>query len=263
MERLFVFIIRNDIWILILSALALFWYTSQFIRAQRGLRSAVFGLERERGLQRRSSALFFMGLFAAIIGVVIFVNRQIAPTIPAELLKPPTPTPDFRRTPLSPPTPLGSRLATREIITPDLAPTVTLIGSTGGEESDAAETPGFAEATATPYVPPTPFVGCNVDLNLSEPRDGAAVGSTITFAGTADTENFGAYILETNGPQTSGQWASLLGREVDQPVREGFLGSANLSMWASGPYLIRLTALDSAGNITGTCVIQVTLSGNS
>ena len=69
-------------------------------------------------------------------------------------------------------------------------------------------------------------------------------------------------MLETNGPQTNGAWASLLGRQVDTPVVEGFLGEASLAAWQPGPYLIRLTAVDSAGNITGACVIQVTLTGS-
>ena len=50
---------------------------------------------------------------------------------------------------------------------------------------------------------------------------------------------------------------------VNQPVREGFLGTANLSLWDPGPYLIRLTTIDIGDNITGQCVIQVTLSANS
>lgn len=263
MERVFVFLIRNDIWIYIVCGLGLFWYTSEFIRAQRSLRSAVFGLERERGQQKRNTALFFMGFFTTVIAAVLFVNQQIAPNLPVELLKPPTPTPNARSTPLSRPTTLGTPATSRPVVTPDLAPTVTLQGQQvpgGAIEGEILDLP---TATATPYVPPTPFVDCTVDLNISEPRNGAAVNGDISFFGTADTENFGAYILETNGPQTNGQWASLLGREVNTPVREGFLGNVNLSMWGSGPYLIRLTVLDFENNITGQCAIQVTLSGSS
>lgn len=260
MERVFVFLIRNDIWIYIVCGLGLFWYTSDFLRAQRSLRSAVFGLELERGRQKRNTALFFMGFFATIIAAVLFVNQQIAPNLPQDLLKPPTPTPDARSTPLSAPTPLGTPATVRPIVTPDLAPTVTLQGQ---QVPGAEAVPDLATATATPYVPPTPFVDCTTDLNIGEPRNGAAVSGAISFFGTADTPNFGAYVLETNGPQTNGQWASLLGREIDTPVREGFLGNVNLSMWGAGPYLIRLTVLDIENNITGQCVIQVTLSGSS
>jgi len=259
MERVFVFLIRNDIWIYIISALGLFWYTSDYIRAQRSLRSAVFGLERERGRQKRNTALFFMAFFAGVIATVFFVNQQIAPNLPQELLKPPTPTPNPLNTPLSRPSPVGTPPTARPIVTPNLAPTVTLQGE-GDFDPGPAELPTL---TPTIYVPPTPFVACTTDLNISEPRDGAGVRGNISFYGTADTENFNAYILETNGPQTNGQWASLLGREISTPVREGFLGNVNLSMWTSGPYLVRLTTLDIEDNITGQCVIQITLSGDS
>ncbi len=264
MERVFVFLIRNDIWIYIISGLGLFWYTSEFIRAQRSLRSAVFGLERERGTQKRNNALIFMGIFSGIIAVVFLVNQQVAPNLPQELLKPPTPTPDARSTPLTRPTALGGTpVEARPVITPDLAPTVTLQGQPGAGGEAENTLPEQATLTPTPYVPPTPFIACTADLNISEPRNGAAVSGDISFFGTADTENFGAYIMETNGPQTNGQWASLLGREIDQAVSEGFLGNVNLSMWESGPYLVRLTTLDIENNITGQCVIQVTLSGSS
>jgi hypothetical protein len=262
MERVFVFLIRNDTWIYILSALGLFWYFSQFIRAQRGLRSAVFGLERERGQQKRNSGLLFSAVFAVILSSVLLVNRLIAPTLPPELLKPPTPTPDALRTPLAPPTPLGTPQNERPVVTPDLAPTVTLPGQPALGDAEAEGVIEEPAVTPTVYVPPTPFVGCTADLNISDPRDGAGVSGEIIFFGTADTPNFGSYILETNGPETNGQWASLLGRAINQPVRESQLGTTNLSLWGPGPYLVRLTALDNAENITGECVIQVTLTGN-
>ena len=103
MDSVYVFLIRNDVWIYILSTLGFFWYAVEFIRATRGLRSAVFGLERERGTQTRNNALLFMSLFATVIAVVFFVNRQIAPTLAPELLRPPTPTPNPLSTPLSRP----------------------------------------------------------------------------------------------------------------------------------------------------------------
>jgi len=211
----------------------------------------------------RNNALFFITLFTAIIAVVYFVNARIAPTLPPELLKPPTPTPNIFSTPLSSPTPLRTRSAEREVVTPALAPTVTLAGPNANTIEDPLSEEASPTATATLFVPPTPFVGCTADLNISEPRNGAAFTGEVSFSGTADTENFQYYILETNGPQTNGQWASLLGRQVDQPVQEGFLGNSNLASWLPGPYLIRLTAIDIGENITGQCVIQVTLTDNS
>lgn len=260
MERIAVFLIRNDVWIYIISALGLFWYVTDLWRANRLSGQAVYSLERERATRMRNNALIGATLFTGVIAVVLFVNLRIAPTIPAELLKPPTPTPNIFSTPLSSPPPRATAV-NQIFVTPNLAPTVTLVGEAGAAvdpEDEILQTP-----TATPFVPPTPFVDCTADLNISEPRDGAAVTGALSFFGTADTENFGYYLLETNGPQTNGEWASLLGRSIDQPTREGFLGNSNLTMWQPGPYLIRLTAVDISENITGQCVIQVTLVDSS
>jgi len=264
MDGIYLFLIRNDVWIYILSALGLFWYATELWRANRSLQRAVFGLERERGTRMRNNALFFIAVFSAIILIVFFVNSRIAPTLPQELLKPPTPTPNIFSTPLSSPTPLGTRSAGRVVVTPSFAATVTLVGPGGAiEEEQQGVEEAAPTATATLFVPPTPFVDCTVDLNVSEPRNGGAISGDVSFFGTADTENFQYYVLETNGPQTNGQWASLLGRQVNQPVSDGFLGNSNLAMWQPGPYLIRLTTIDIGENITGQCVIQVTLTGNS
>jgi hypothetical protein len=259
MNQFYVFILRNDVWIYIVSALGLFWYFTQLIRAQRQLRVAVFNLERETNTQARNTALFFIMLLAGIIAGVYYVNDQIAPTLPPTLMRDPTPTPNIFRTPLASPTPLLTRQPTP---TPPLVPTITLASNPGepalNPDNEAApeET---STAVGTPLPPPTPSVGCTIQLNITEPRNGSVVAGTIMFNGTADFENFSYYILEANGPQTSGQWASLLGRNIDQTVQEGFLGSVNLSQWASGPYLIRLSAADQEENIIAQCVIQVTL----
>ncbi len=260
MNQFYVFILRNDVWIYIVSALGLFWYVSEFIRAQRLLRVAIFNLERETNTQRRNTALVVILILSGIIGGVYYVNDQVAPTLPPTLLRPATPTPDIFRTPLASPTPLLTRQPTP---TPPLVPTITLASNPGepAPNPDAEEPALEEEATAvgTPTPPPTPSIGCNIQLNITDPRNGAVVSGTIMFNGTADFEDFGYYTLEANGPQTGGQWASLLGRNIDQRVVDGFLGSVNLSQWETGPYLIRLSAADQAQNTIAQCVIQVTL----
>lgn len=260
MEPIYVFFIRNDVWIYILSGMGLFWFGSELIRAQRGLRHAVFGLERERGQRLRNSSLAFVLFFALTASLVFYVNNRIAPNLPAELLMPPTPTPDIFRTPLSSPTPLeGMGPTAVPSPTSPPVPTITLANPAGfaqpPEEGDQEPPTAVPTAGATA----TPFVDCTTDLNFSEPRNGAVVNGAITFTGTANTPDFGLYRLEANGPQTGGLWASLLGREIDQPVQNGFLGSVNLADWQPGPYLIRLTAVTTGGGDTGYCVIQITL----
>ena len=268
MNTLYVFLIRNDVWIYIVCAFGLVWYVNQLLQARGILRRAMFGLEREQGRAIRNSALVFILVFSAVISAVYYVNAQIAPDLPAEILKPPTATPDIFMTRLSSPTPLGTPGAPLATATLPFVPTVTLPGQNNSIiiEQDINGTLVITtrepEATSVPVIttPATPTIACTPQLNISEPRDGSVVSGLITFSGTADTENFQFYRLEANGPETNGQWSSLLGRTVDQTVNESVLGQANLQNWSSGPYLVRLTAVDSNNNESDICVIQVTLN---
>lgn len=261
MDRLYLFFIRNDVWIYIVSGFGLVWYLIEFIRAQRVLRRAMFNIERETATRTRNNALSFVLFFAAVIGLVFYVNARVAPTLPEELLAPPTPTPNVFSTPLAPPTPLGSSQETAvDAGNPALAPTVTLPPELGGAPAPEAEiietTP---EAVDTPEALPTAFTGCLDQLKISEPLEGSVVFSQAVFRGTADTGESHLYIIELNGPQTAGDWAPLTVSPVAQPVIEGDLGTADLSQWADGPYLVRLRATDRLGSEIGQCVSQFTL----
>ncbi len=262
MEPIYVFLILNDVWIYILSTLGLFWFINEYFQSRRILRQAMFGLERETGTRIRNNALIFIITFSSIIGIVYYVNSQVRPTLSETLFKPPTPTPDIFSTPLSSPTPLGTAEIIRPSPTPPLVPTITLASPPDAAPPVAEDTTPAAESATQPPPGPTitPFIGCTVDLNISEPRNGAFVTGAINFTGTADTDDFLYYRLEANGPETNGGWASLLGRTIDQPVRDNFLGNVNLSQWANGPYLIRLTAVNATQSEIGQCVIQVTLN---
>ena len=268
MDALYVFLIRNDVWIYIVCTFGLIWYVNQLFQARGILRRAMFGLEKEQGRAIRNSALVFILVFSAVISAVYYVNAQIAPDLPANILKPPTSTPDIFITRLSSPTPLGTPGAPLATATLPFVPTVTLPGQNNSIviEQDINGTLVITtrepDATSVPVIttPATPFVACTPQLNISEPKDGAVVSGLITFNGTVNTENFQSYRLEANGPETNGQWSSLLGRTVNEPVSEGLLGQANLQNWSAGPYLVRLTAVDGNDNETGICVIQVTLN---
>ena len=121
--------IRDSVWIYILSAFGLVWYIGELIRAQRALGRAMFNLERETATRLRNHALSFVLFFVAIVGIVYYVNRFVAPDLPEEVLSPMTPTPDIFATPLSSPTPLVTPLVEGDIsIAPVLAPTATLPG---------------------------------------------------------------------------------------------------------------------------------------
>ena len=108
MNDIYLFFIRNDIWIYIVCAFGLFWYLTQFFQARGMLQRAMFNLEKEQGRAIRNTATISILAFTAVIALVYYINTQIAPTLPADLLKPPTPTPNIFATRLSSPTPLGT-----------------------------------------------------------------------------------------------------------------------------------------------------------
>ena len=94
MDRIYLFLIHNRVWIYILSAFGLVWYIGELIRAQRALGRAMFNLERETATRLRNHALSFVLFFVTVVGVVYYVNRFVAPDLPEEVLSPLTPTPD-------------------------------------------------------------------------------------------------------------------------------------------------------------------------
>jgi hypothetical protein len=268
MDAVYVFIIRNDVWIYILCAFGIFWYTSELIRAQSMLRRAMFNLERETGQRIRNNALFFMALLLSVVGGVYYINHYVAPTLPATALSAPTPTPDPLETVLMPPTPQPIPSDVEEFPGPlPVAPTVTLPSASSPAQPDTPPDTGGQPPPPPPPPPvdeptPTPFVGCTAQLRIEEPADNSTIDAPITFFGTANTANFSYYELEANGPETGGSWANLLGRRIDQPVVDGFLGNVDLRGWQSGPYLIRLATYDNIGAQIGVCVIQVTLAND-
>jgi hypothetical protein len=140
-----------------------------------------------------------------------------------------------------------------------MAPTVTLPPELGGPVPPTTDPAAAVDLQATPEAFGTPFAECTDRLAITEPFDGAAVLPAIVFRGTADTGESHTFLVELNGPQTAGGWAPIAQQASAQPVINGDLGAADLSQWQGGPYLVRLRAIDRAGNDVGYCVIQVTL----
>ena len=254
MDSVYLFLIRNAVWIYIVSAFGLVWYGLELIRAQSLLRRAMFNLERETATRMRNHALSFVLFLGTVVGGVYYVNARIAPTLPEDLAVEATATPDIFATPLVTPTPLGTPLAEglpeNALV---LAPTATLPGAAPVEPtSDTAA----LEATEAA---PTPFVGCTPELKIDEPLNGMVVFQRALFRGTANTGELHQYVIELNGPQTDGSWRPISQEPLPQPVVNGDLGEADLSLYAPGPYLVQLRALDANGAQLGVCTIQITL----
>lgn len=276
MEQVYLFFIRNDVWIYILCGLGLFWYGSELLRARHMLRRAMFGLERERGRRLRNSALLFVMALLAIAGSVVYVNVKIAPTLPADLLRAPTPTLDPFNLPLGSPTPAINTPRPVNSPTPPLAPTVTLPAeviqaaptSGGGSPVTTAPITGTVAAGTLPALAETPPAQgtegnagiCSESVNFSAPAAGSSVSGLVAFSGTATGDNFAFYRLEINGPETGNVWASLLGRTISQPANGGVLGSANFGGWLPGVYQVRLVVVDNTSNEQGSCTITININ---
>ncbi len=258
-DRIYLFLIRNDVWIYIVSVLGLFWYSSELIRAVRTLRRAMFNLERETATAARNHALGFILFFAVVIGLVFYVNRNIAPYMTIQPAAVEQPTPDIFSTPLLPPTPITTPDVIGGLpVAPVLAPTVTLSFLPGVGSTDVV-TDTTDAAAETPVATPTPFQTCTPDFTLTEPLNGSLVFQRAVFRGTANTGELHQYIIELNGPQTAGAWAPIMQEPARQPIINGDLATADLTQWQVGPYRAQMRALDVAGNELGTCIIQFTL----
>lgn len=261
MEKIYVFLIRNDVWIYILCGLGLLWYLSELWRSRRMLRGAMFGLEKERGqrLQRRS--LFFIFLLSAVVALVTYVNTSIAPTLPPGILRPPTPTPNIFATPLSSPTPIGG--ASQRTPTIVVAPTVTLPSPPGSDpDSSNAESENQDATETIESTPNVAVVGCSAPVNITSPASGVPVSGEVTFFGSVEMVNMASYELEANGPQTGGTWLSIQGEAGVGPISDGVLGVANLSTWLPGVYAIRLNVFDQENTLIGQCTIEIVLQSS-
>ena len=197
------------------------------------------------------------------VAVVIYVNVQIAPALPPELLQAPTATPDIFSTPLASPTPIGGEVVEAEgtprpRVTPDLVATATLppdVLEALERQSPATPISNLDDEarTASQFIPEGG--GCNPSINISEPRADSTVFGTIEFKGSANTEDFGAYLLELRGSGTGGDWIDILGSRVFDRIENDVLGAINLATLENGPYEARLTVFDLAGDASGRCTI--------
>ncbi|MFZ0546746.1 MAG: hypothetical protein WAM60_14970 [Candidatus Promineifilaceae bacterium] len=258
MERFYVFIIHNDIWIYFLCGLALIWYFFQFFQARRLLRRAMFGLEQERGKLIQRTALSAIFFFLLVVGSVTYVNIKIAPTLPVGILYPSTPTPNIFATPFPLTTP---RTVPDSQRTPTLvvAPTVTL-RSQGNSTIFTEETLTAPTGTPVPTLPPV-TEACNSSVSITSPPTGITADGPVTFFGTATDSDFGRYDLQAIGPETEGEWLSLLDVPSTSPIQDNILGQFNFANWLSGDYVVRVLVTNPAGEEVGQCGIQITVNG--
>lgn len=252
MERLYVFVINNQIWLTLLFGLGLLWYLIQTVSRQRTFSRSYFHMERDRAISDRNIAFFYVLICSLVLIGVYHVNTNIQPTLPERLFQTATPQPDLLATALA--TPVAVQFTPRSAFptpTPIMVATATL------------RNPGLVprEQLVTPTPPPLDVEalteGCSEDVVINEPISGTTVGGGMSIFGRAMNPNFGSYTLDMRGDFTQGSWQSLIGDPANTPVANGFLGSANLEVWTAGIYQLRLTVFDVDAVEVGSCTIQI------
>lgn len=272
MNEIYVLLVRWDIPIYFISAVGIIVSLYQLYRARYILRRAMFTLERETGERIRNSASLSLLIFTAAVGAVIYVNLRVAPSLPPELLRAPSPTLDLFSTPLSSPTPLNPNqqdATPRPRTTPNLVPTVTLAGNVVVPEAPPAllptSTPELTDGSGPEIITGggDGFIpaggGCNPAVSISQPRPNATILGTTEFYGTATNPNFGFYLLEIRGEATGNQWVNILGDNMITQVSNGLLGAVNVGTLPNDIYEVRLSVLDNTGQQTGQCVITLVI----
>ena len=261
MNALYVFLIRNDIWILFLCMLGIGWYILQLFREQRNIQRSAFFVERERAVAERNIAIIWLVIFSALAGAVVWVNASVAPRLPPEILFPATITPDYIATGLATqPAAQAVAITPRAGFptpTPVLAPTATLAGQLRVVITEERPTrPAGLEVDRG-------VIGCDGNGVILQPAAGSTVTGGVSLFGRADGPNFAFYRLDVRDvplePSEDDpiEWRPLVVNTFDEAVNGGFLGSANFEAWNNGIYQLRLTVFNTENIEIGNCTISI------
>jgi hypothetical protein len=221
-----------------------------FVRAQRNVKQALFGLEMEIAAASRKRAVRLFALTALLALCVFFIAVVVEPNLPPSERPAATPTPAF----YTPPPTFTNQTPTA---TATFTPTLSMPAEMPLPLGTPTTTPEEEEATPEPSPFPTQPPG--TICIITEPADGSQVEGEVTFVGSASTEQFLFFKLEAYGPQTGGIWASIVGDVVSRPVIDGVLGTANFGGWEPGAYSVRLVIVDTTSNEVAGCYVSLNI----
>lgn len=225
MEEAILFIEANQSWIYLVLVLLAVIYAWLLLQAYQRLRSAVFGLERERAISRLTRAGAMLALILSGILATFVVTTFASPAIPPALR-------------------------------PTALPTVSLLATSPPEEGSG----GGPGAPATPLtVEMIDGSGCqNPEATILSPDTGEAVSGEVELLGTANIPGFAFYKLEYHDLKSGSDWLAI--SASNQPVCEGcdpeeLLGIWDASLVTPGQYAVQLVVTDTLGNAPLPCQI--------
>ncbi len=224
MEEALGFFRAFETWIYLLLGLGGLYNIRKFFIAWQELRSATFGLERERAQSRLNQAASWLVLLLTMIISEFILVSFIAPAMPG---------------PIGLPTPTLNLLAT---------PSVTLPAGNLPE--------GAAQATETPAVIQT-VVGSGCvpgQIEIMIPENGEEISGVVPVVGSANIPNFGFYKFEIKRPDET-TWLTI--QAGNAPVSGGKLGDWDTSRLSPGDYQLALVVVDSQAKPSTPCIIQL------
>lgn len=224
MEVLLQFLELNQIWIyIILGLAAVYLLTGRLLPAIRDLKSASFGLERDKAQTE------FNGALALLVVILILLCGQF---VMVTIVSPAIPRGDIR------PTPTLDLLSTS-------TPTLSLLPSPIPTEN--------SQVTATVAAI---TVGCLPgQIEWTDPVEGGEISGTVTLKGTVNLDDFGFYKFEyaTIGNEN---WVTISSNNAR--VVNGELGGKwDTSELPSGDYRLRLLATYHDEKYYPACIINI------
>ena len=229
MDEALRFFRTNEICIYFFLLLGALLYLRKFVVSWRGLRSAIYRIERENAqnrLNRAASVLVLLILMAITEFVVV---SFIAPLRPESNLL--------------------------------LTPTLDILATT-----TVAMSPQIVESMDGTPIPtnvvPTPTIDARIGscvaskVEITAPNPDQQISGEVVIEGWADAPNFGFYKLEVISRQEGSNWQTIqAGREV---VQDGILVEKwDTTSFSEGQYLLRLVVEDSSGQPLPDCRVPV------
>lgn len=234
------------IWIYSACGLLILLSIRAILLAVRDRREALFTLEREAATNRayRAGTIIMIAIAMAVLLWLIDVfwepmareqaQREATPTMLLNLTPTFTPAP---ATPTRPTTPTPTRLA----VTPTAVLTPTV--------------PPPPPASPPPPPPPCP----NTLACITSPGEGAKLKGVVEVRGTANVEDFHFYKIEYGAGQAPTNW-NVIGALQYAPGEDSTLLTFDTAALADGPYVLRLTVVDSTGNFPEPSKVSVVVA---
>jgi hypothetical protein len=211
--------------------------------AIRDRREALFTLEKETATNRAYRGVTIIMIASAIAALVTFINVSVEPMVREASEREATPTmlwnltPTFTPAPATPtrrttPTPTRLSVTPTAILTPTIPPP--------------------PPTSPPPAPPPCP----NVLACIAAPGEGAKLAGVVEIRGTANIEDFHFFKVEYGAGQAPTTW-NVIGALQYEPVENSTLLTFDTAALADGPYVIRLTVVDSTGNFPKPSQVSV------